>query len=153
VATRADIEQELIARTGRWLTAAGLDGATVDGANESLNSAIGWAIRQSGGTVAALSLVTSTDVQTVSSADLDQLLDIAEYRTLITAYQNYTKVDVEGLAGKAKLDQLRGGLLQAITLKRAQLATDYGIGSYGAFSIALTRTDGYSALQAELDAS
>lgn len=149
--TRSDIELELISRTGRWLTAAGLDGATTDGANENLNSPIGYAVRASGGTVASIALVTSTDVQTVAAADLDQMLDVAEYRTLLSAFQNYTKVDVEGLAGKAKLDQLRAGLLQAIALKRSQLAADYSIGSYSAFSIQLTRTDGYSELQAELD--
>lgn len=136
-ATRTSVDTRLLRRVGRWLTAAGLDGATDDGTNVDLADPIAWAIGQTGGTVVDTLAPDDADLATVTSDD--QMLDLAEYRLLLNAYQNYTKVDVEGLAGKAKLDQLRAGLKEAITLKRAQIASDYGIGVFAAsesFSVA-----------------
>ncbi len=143
--TRANIEQELVGRASAWLAAAGM-AVTYAGANASLNSPIGWAIRQSDGTVAAPALVTDADVATVASADLDQLLDLAELRTLENVLANYALVDAKAGPVEAKASQLADRLERRIAQLRSWIAQAYGIGIVGAFSVALTRTDGYSIL-------
>lgn len=145
-ATRADIEQELVSRAGRWLTAAGLDGVTVNGTNASLNGAIGWAIRTAGGSVANPALVTSTDVATVTNLDL--LLDLAEYRALQSVVGNYTAVDKKAGPVELKSSQLAAAMADRLASLRSWLLLTYGIGG-GAFSVTLTRTDGYSEWAAE----
>lgn len=147
--SRANLETILIARVGAWLTAAALDGATVDGTNASLNDPIGWAIRTSGGTVAAPALVTDADVATVASADLDQLIDLAELRTLESVLSNFTGVDKKAGPVELKSSQMADRLERRIVALRAAIGLTYGIGGYGAFSVSLTRTDGYSELAAE----
>lgn len=147
--TRANVEAELIGRLGAWLTAASLDGTTVDGTNTSLNGPIGYAIRVSGGTVASPALITSTDVQTVADADLDQLYDVAELRALESVLSNFTGVDKKAGPVELKSSQMADRLERRIASLRASIGLNYGIGGFGAFSIALTRTDGYSELAAE----
>ncbi len=144
--TRSDIETLLIARVGPWLTNVALDGSTNDGTNESLNDAIGWAIRQAGGTVAAPALVTSTDVGTVDSADLDKLLDLAELRSLRSILSSFTGVDLKAGPVEIKDSGFIGYVNARLAELRSDIATNYGIGDYGAFAIGLTRIDGYSDL-------
>lgn len=146
--TRADIEQEIVSRAKAWLTAVSM-AVTYAGSNLDLNSSIAWAIRQAGGTVSAPSLVTDTDVGTVASADYDFLLDLAEYRTLVSIYQNYKKVDGKAGPVEGKADQLAQRIRAAIADKRAQLFAEYSYGGASAFSISLTRVDGYSELAAD----
>lgn len=149
--TRANVEALLIARVGAWLTSVGLDGVTVSGANLSLNDPIGWAIRQAGGAVAAPALVTDADVATVASSDIDKLLDLAEYRALLSVLSNNTATDIKAGPVEIKDSQFGTALLARIAALRAQIGADYGIGGYGAFSVQLTRMDGYSELQASLE--
>lgn len=148
--TRANVESEIVSRVGAWMTAASL-AVTVAGSNASLNSPIGWAVRLAGGTTASPALVTDTDVQTVTDANLDKLYDLAELRTLESALSNYPGVDKKAGPVELKSSQLGDRLLAVISMKRAQVAADYGIGGYTAFSVSLTRTDGYSELQATLE--
>jgi hypothetical protein len=151
--SRANVETILIARVGAWLTAAELDGVTVSGANLSLNDPLGWAIRHSSGTVTAAALVTDADVATVADADLDQLIDLAEYRALLSALSNFTGVDKKAGPVELKSSQLGDRLLARIAQLRSEISLNYGVGGFGAFSVSLTRTDGYSDLQAALDAA
>ncbi len=144
-ATRADIEQEVVSRTEAWLVSAGL-AVTYTGANADLNAALGWAIRQAGGTVVAPSLVTSADVGTVASADYDKFLDLAELRTLQSILANFSGVDKKAGPVELKSSQLGERIERRIAQLNAWLATAYGIGVYAAFSVQLTRTDGYSEL-------
>jgi hypothetical protein len=148
--TRSDIELELVQRASAWLTAASM-AVTYAGANASLNAPIGWAIRQSDGTVAAPALVTDADVATLDSADLDQLLDLAELRTLENVLANYALVDAKAGPVEAKSSQLADRLERRINQLRSWIAQAYGIGGYTAFSVQLTRTDGYTDLQATLE--
>lgn len=146
--TRADIEQEIVSRAEAWLTSASM-AVTFAGVNADLNSPIAWAIRQAGGTVAAPSLVTSTDVQTVDSADLDMLMDLAELRTLQNILASYSLVDAKAGPVEAKASQLADRIERRIAQLRAWLSSEYGIGGSTAFSVALVRTDGYSELADE----
>lgn len=138
--TRADAEAEIIARIGRWLTAAGLDGTTVSGSNASLNSPISYALRDAG-----VSAVTS-----LADSALDRFYDLAELRALDNAVQNFTKVDVKAAAVEAQQDDLGQRMERARNAKRAYVAAVYGVGGAAAFSVGMTRTDGFSEL-AELD--
>lgn len=145
--TRADIEQEVVARAEAWLVSAGM-AVTFAGANADLNAPLGWAIRQAGGTVVAPSLVTSTDVQTVASADYDKFLLLAELRTLQNILASYSLVDAKAGPVEAKASQLADRIERRIAAIRGELASVYSYGGFGAFSITLTRTDGYSELAA-----
>ena len=135
-------------RVGAWLAAAGLP-TTIVGSNAALNDPIGWAIRQSDGTVASAVLVTDADVATVASADLDQLIDLAELRALESVLSNFTGVDKKAGPVELKSSQMADRLERRIASLRSMISLTYGIGGYGAFSVALTRTDGYSELAAE----
>jgi hypothetical protein len=143
--TRSDIETLLVSRLSGWLTSAGM-AVTIVGSNASLNDPIGWAIRQVGGSVVSPALVTTTDVQTVVAADLDKLIDLAELRTLEAILANFSAVDKKAGPVEIKSSQFADRILALLALKRAWLNTTYGIGDYGAFSIGLTRVDGYSEL-------
>lgn len=142
--TRAATEVELVRRVGAWLTAAGLDGTTVNGTNAALASPIAWALRQSGYTVA--DPTTPADGDFAGVTNVDKLFDLAELRTLETIERNYTDVDSVAGVVEAKQDQLRQGIQRAIAEKRAQIQYLYGIGGAGAFAVAVSRNDGYTAL-------
>lgn len=146
--TRANVEAAIVADLGAWMAAAGL-AVTIVGTNASLNNPIGWAIRMSGGTTAAPALVTDADVATVSTSYYDQLIALAELKTLEAIYQGWTAVDVRGLSFEESGDQFGKRVWAALQAKREEVEGVYGIGGYGAFSVTLTRTDGYSELAAE----
>lgn len=126
--TRAGIESVLIRRCGRLLTAAGLDGTTISGANEDLNDPIGTAIRQLAGHVADLTAVTDSDVSSIDADNLDALLDLAELRSLESALGNLDVVDVSVGPEREALGQLGTRLERAIERKRAHVERDHGIG-------------------------
>jgi hypothetical protein len=144
--TRANVESILIRRLGALLTEAGLDGTTVDGSNVDLNDPIGWAVRQADGSVDDPATVDDEDVQTVATADLDKLLDLAEYRALESISGNLNLVDIESGPFRQSFNQLRVGLEQRIARKRKQLERDYDFGDSGfaASVIELDRIDGYA---------
>lgn len=125
--TRADVETDLVSRIGAWMVAAGLDGATVDGSNLSLNSAIGWAIRQAGGTVTSPSAVADADVQTVT--DYDLLTGLAELRALESVLGNYTAVDKKAGPVELKSSQLGDLIVRRIAQLTQWLRDTYSIGA------------------------
>ncbi len=102
---------------------------TIVGTNASLNDAIGWAIRQAGGTVASLALVTDADVATVATTDLDKLIDLAELRTLEAILANFSAVDKKAGPVEIKSSQFADRILALLNLKRAAIAVAYGIGT------------------------
>lgn len=126
--TRADIELELVSRVGGWLTFVGLDGTTVNGTNASLNGPIRYGIVTSDGTVINPSLVIDADVATVASADLDQLYDLAELRSLENALSQFTGVDKKAGPVEIKSSQFADRLAKRITDLRSSIAITYGIG-------------------------
>lgn len=92
--TRANLEAILVSRLGPLLTAAGMDGITINGSNLSLNDAIGRAIRQCGLSVANVVLVADSDLANVASKDYDKLFDVAEYRALESIEGNLDDVTI-----------------------------------------------------------
>lgn len=127
MATRADIELEVVSRTSAWLANVGF-AVTVAGANADLNSPIAWAIRQAGGTVATPALVANADVATVAAANFDLLLDLAELRTLENVLANFALVDAKAGPVEAKSSQFADRIERRIAQLRSWLATAYGIG-------------------------
>lgn len=120
--TRAEAEAELIARLGTWMTAAGLDGTTIDGTNADLSSPLGYALR----------VVESNTVPDVASADLDKLYDLAELRALENVLQNYKKIDGKAGPVEGKADQLGQRMERRLVQLRGYVAATYGVGVTGA---------------------
>ena len=125
--TRANVEQSIVDRLGAWLTAAQLDGSTIDGTNASLREPIARAVRKSDGTVVDMSDLDAALASVPSSVTDAQVLDLVEYYTLSNIYQNYTDVDVAGSLGSSKDDQLRQAMRTALQVKAAEIASEYGI--------------------------
>lgn len=136
--TRVQVERILIARCGKLLTAAGLDGATRTGANEDLNDPIGAAVRALALTVADLSAVADTDLASVTDAQIDQLLDVAELRTLETIEGNLDQVDITIGPRSESLNQLSKQVRTKIDAKRAAVEAAYGTGVAGLSTRAVT---------------
>jgi hypothetical protein len=125
MATRANVELEIVSRASAWMASAGL-AVTVAGANASLNGPIAYAIRTAGGTVANPALVADADVLTVS--DLDLLYDLTELRTLENVLANFSGVDKKAGPVELKSSQFADRLERRIAALRSWIATTYGIG-------------------------
>lgn len=142
--TRAQVEAELISRRLAMLKAVDMD-TTSQGANPDLNSPIAYAVRQCGGTVASLSAVTSGDVQTVDEADIDKLLDLAEYRLLMNIKGRWAKVDISSGPFSQSLSQFSKDLDADIFEKKASLQSSYGFGGgslqVGVIDLSFAETD------------
>ena len=119
--TRANLESILVSRDGPLMEAAGM-AVTVVGTNADLNDPIGYGIRASGGTVADPSLVTDTDVGTVSLTYFDLLLDRSELRLLENILGNLALVDITAGPRSEKLSQLAEQVGRKIKWLKEQLA-------------------------------
>lgn len=126
--TRANAEQELIARTGALLTAAGLDGVTTDGTNASLNGPLGYGIRKLSLIVANNASVGDADVAQVADARLDEFLDLAELRALMNALGNYDAVNLRAGPRSEDFSTLGTRLQKMIEDKRDFIQAEYGRG-------------------------
>ena len=126
--TRANTEFLLVARAGPLLTAAGMDGSTVDGTNASLNDPIGRAVRDLGYTVASIVLVSNTDVAQITEAQYDEFLDVATLHTLEAILGNLDDVDITVAPRTEKLSQLAAQIERKIKRLRRYLEQDYDYG-------------------------
>lgn len=126
--TRANVEAILIRRLGKLLTEAEMDGDTTNGTNLDLNDPIGWAVRQCGGSVANPVNVAASDVATIGAGDIDQLFDLAEYRTLQNISGNLASVDIRVGSRQESFNQLAERVEARITRKKAQLQQEYSFG-------------------------
>lgn len=125
--TRANVEDIIIRRLGTLLNAVDLDGTTVDGSNADLNDPIGYAIRQCGQAVDDVATVGDADVARVS--DTDKLLDIAELRTLETAYAaSVTLVNIALGPRREDLSHISDALDTLIGKKSTANQAAYGVG-------------------------
>jgi hypothetical protein len=142
--TRANVEAILVRRVGKKLTAAGLDGTTVTGANADLNDPIGWALRQAGYAVASIVAVADADLANVAIDDTDKILDLAELRTLESVHENLNLVDFRLGPRAESLSQLAEQVEKEIARKRSCVQREYGMGlgsiSGGAISLEFQET-------------
>lgn len=122
---RSTVEAIIIRRLGPWLAQAGLDATTIDGTNADLADAIGAAVRGVGGTTASYAAVTDADLLTVS--DADQLLDLAELRTLEMIEGNLDKVTIASDGDSIALNDLSARVARALARKQARFDRVYGV--------------------------
>jgi hypothetical protein len=136
--TRAAVEAILIRRCGRLLTAAGLDGSTIDGTNADLNDPIGWAARQCGLSLTSITTVTDDELAALADDDTDKLLDLAELRTLETIAENPDVTTRQADGAQVDLSDVDTKLHRLIERKQARIERLYGIG-YTTFSAGVNR--------------
>jgi hypothetical protein len=129
VLTRANVEADLIDRTGAFLTVVGKDGTTVDGTNVNLNFPIGYGIQKAGGSVTNVALVTDTDIQSVDTSRQLEMIDIAEYRTLESVAGNFTKPNTKVGPRDEEWGDLYEQLLESMKTKLKKLQDTYGFGA------------------------
>lgn len=125
--TRANVEAILIRRVGKLLTAADLNGTTMDGMNADLNDPIGYAVRRLGGTVASVVQVVDADLAGIASDDYDQLFDLAELRTLETIAGNLDDVDITLGPRSESLSQLASQVDKRIEKLAEKVQRIYGV--------------------------
>lgn len=125
--TRANVEAILIRRVGKLLTAADLNGTTMDGMNADLNDPIGYAVRRLGGTVASVVQVVDADLAGIASDDYDQLFDLAELRTLETIAGNLDDVDITLGPRSESLSQLASQVDKRIEKLAEKVQRTYGV--------------------------
>jgi len=126
--TRAQVEVELVSRVGGVLTAAGLDGVTVNGANASLTGSLGYGVRKLGYALATAGVVTDADIANVTDARADEFLDLAELRALMSAQGNYNLVDLKVGPRSESFSQLGTRLEKMIDHKLKFIELEYGRG-------------------------
>lgn len=126
--TRAQAEVILVDRLGPMMSKAGM-AVTFAGSNADLVDPLGWAIRRMGYTVATFGAVTDADLASVATADIDQLLDLAEYRTLLNISGNIALVDTKVGSREEKLSQLVPQIRELIRIRWTQLEEEYGVGT------------------------
>lgn len=126
--TRTQCEVELLSRCGKLLTAASLDGVTANGSNPDLNSPLGFALRQCGGSVADPSQVADSDLSSFAASSYDKLFDLAEYRTLENISGNLDLVDIQEGPHKENLSQLAAQVEKRLArLEKTLQAKYYGL--------------------------
>jgi hypothetical protein len=125
--TRANLESILVQRCGGLMTFAGM-AVTYAGANASLNDPIGYALRQAGYAVANPASVADSDISTLSSDDLDQVLDIAEFRTLENVSGNLDDVDITNGPESEKFSQISASLEKRMARLQEKINASYGTG-------------------------
>ena len=126
--TRANVEGILIKRVGALMTAASMDGTTIDGTNTDLNDPIGQALMRLDYTPTDITLIVDADLSSVGTGDYAGLLDIAEWRVLESIAGNLALVDITVGPRSEKLSQLADQVTAMAANKRQQVEDEYGIG-------------------------
>lgn len=126
--TVPDVEAELIDRTGPLLTTVGKDGTTVSGANASLAGPIRQGLASLSVVPASYTVLVDSDLTTVLDAQIPQLFDVSELRTLMNIQQAFLFVDFQVDRDSQKFDQIRQGLNQRIAALTAYVQKVYGVG-------------------------
>lgn len=129
--TRANVENVLVKRLGPLMTKAGQDGTTVDGTNTDLADPIGWALRETGYSTADITSPTSAEVNAAVD-DIDQVVDLAEFRTLGNILGNLDDVDVTVGPRSERLSQLAAQVQKRLESVEKRIERLYG---YGASSL------------------
>ncbi len=127
ITERAKYETILVARTGKLMVAADLDGTTVNGTNTDLNDPLGAAIRDAGGAVSDISSVVDADIASIT-ASVDQFIDTAELRVLESIEGNLDDVDTTAGTQSRRFSQLAAQVAKRIDRKEKQLEKKYGVG-------------------------
>lgn len=126
--SRANAEFMLIPRLGPIMTAAGMDGSTVDGSNLALNGPIGKAIRDLGYAVTSITEISDADVAQITEAQYDEFLDTATLHVMEAVLGNLDDVDIRVGPRSEKLNQLAEQVERKIKRLSESLVQNYGYG-------------------------
>lgn len=104
VLTRTLAETILVQRVGPLMEVAEM-AVTIAGTNADLDDPLAWACRGVGGTTSAHNTVTAAELALLSPAKYDDLLALAEYRTLQNILGALNAVDITVGPRSEKLSQ------------------------------------------------
>ena len=140
--TRAEAEYTLVKRCGSMLTAAGLDGTTVDGTNADLNDPLVHSLR----TTEAVHMDPITDIDDAALANIDycrvqMFLDFATLYTFEAILYNLITVDITVGPRTEKLDQLAKRVEKIIDRLHERFAKDYGYHMLSALDVGYIQLD------------
>lgn len=111
--TRETAEIILVKRLGPMMEVAEM-AVTIVGANADLNDPLAWATRGVDGTTATHHTVTDAELALVSSADYDDLMTLAEWRTLKNIQGALNAVDLTVGPRSEKLSQYAAKVQQML---------------------------------------
>lgn len=111
--TRITAETTLVNRLGPIMVMAEL-AVTIVGTNGSLDDPLAWATRMVGAATANYNTVTDAELLLVATADLDDLLNLAEWRTLLNIRGAIDMVDIVTGPRAEKLHQFVAQLQQML---------------------------------------
>jgi hypothetical protein len=142
---RASLEAAVLRRVKAWWAQVGLDATTVNGTNADLNDPLTTSCRLLGLTLAdPLNLAAdvggaNVDLAGVTQDQIDQLLDVAEWRCVRTCRANWSNVSMRVGQNAQDLTDLADRLEKADQRLTEQVRNQYGIGlgALGAESIDL----------------
>jgi len=120
--TRVICETVLVKRLKVLMEAAEL-AVTFAGANADLNDPLAWAMRRIGDSTADASTVTDAELAGVAEADYDDLINLAEYRTLQSILGNMDLVDITAGPRSERLSQLAAQVREMLDDRKAFVAS------------------------------
>jgi len=116
MATYADFDSRLVPRI-RGLLELFEQSTTIDGTNPDLADLREWAFRAAGKVPASGIFPQESDFATLDSPTFWKMVDLAEYRALASAFNNWTEVTVRVSQGQTNESDLRnswGARLEAL---------------------------------------
>ena len=119
IANRAAVEVVIVARLGKWMTAAGLDATTVDGTNTDLTDPYDIALRY-------FEITDPTNL--ANSLEELEFLDIVELRTLQSIVRNFDDVTTRAGERSSNYSDLHKRMQDELRRKELSMAEQYGFG-------------------------
>lgn len=111
--TRIIAETILVDRLGPMMAVAEM-AVTIVGTNGDLDDPLAWATRGVGGSTATHNTVTDAELALVATADLDDLVNLAEWRTLKNIQGALNAVDITTGPRSEKLSQFADKVQQML---------------------------------------
>lgn len=113
--TRANAEYVVVSRVGGLMAFVEL-AVTYSGSNSDLDEPLAWAARRMGISLSDPTTVTDSELSGLS--DIDDYLDLAEYRTLEKIQGNLDLVDVTAGPRSEKLSQIASQVEKMLSARR-----------------------------------
>lgn len=118
--TRANAEVVIVNRVGGLMEFVGL-AVTFMGANEDLNGPLSWAARRMDLSLASPVTVTDSELSGLSDDDIDDFLDLAEYRILENIQGQLDLVDIAAGPRSEKLSQISAQVEKMLAARRDRI--------------------------------
>jgi hypothetical protein len=118
----------LVRRTSAIMAEVSMDTDTTSTANTDLADPLSFALRQIGIIPTDITAPADADFLTVTDDQIDELLDLAEYRLLTNIFQNFDDVDVRIGHRQEEFSQLANRVGQRIDRMRTHIRDVYGYG-------------------------